>query len=78
MKIFKETELAQVSAKQYLEKVKNTTRKTVLRELLQGQSLILSHILNETQNNINIVGSMISGYWRFELPKSFLGSRRDY
>ena len=61
MKIFKETELAQVSAKQYLEKVKNTTRKTVLRELLQGQSLILSHILNESQNNINIVGSMIAG-----------------
>ena len=32
MKIFKETELAQVSAKQYLERVENTTRKTVFSE----------------------------------------------
>ena len=32
MKIFKETELAQVSAKQYLDRVENTTRKAVFSE----------------------------------------------
>ena len=32
MKIFRETELAQVSAKQYLDRVKNTTRNTVFSE----------------------------------------------
>ena len=32
MKIFKETKLTQVSAKQYLERVKNTIRKTVFSE----------------------------------------------
>ena len=32
MKIYKETELAQVNAKQYLDRVENTTRKAVFLE----------------------------------------------
>ena len=36
--------------------------------------VILSQIIYESQFDINIVGSMISGYWRSKLPKSSIGS----
>ena len=54
MKIFKETELSQVSVKEYLDRVKNTTRKAIFPESCFKVILILFHILNEYLNNINI------------------------
>ena len=40
-------------------------------------SSVLCLIFNKSQYDTNNVGSMISGYQRFKLPESFLGSNHQ-